>query len=191
MSQLPFDIPPIPPLPDYMAGINQAYADNQAQRQPEKKKFDFGKFLLGWAGHLGDNLAGNTVYADTMRKHAEAQAEARAEEERRRYEQDWWFQQQKYKAENEKQAPSEFQRVLIESGIQPGSEAWVKAHERKRQLTLDPIVQTTTHGPVPYSHITGSLQPPTQPVGKLTPIEGDASGNAGGGFPDPLAPLWW
>lgn len=70
--------PAVEPLPDYMAGINQAYADNAAlgqQQQREKPKFNIGDFLLGWAGYLGDNLAGNNSYA----KHALAQADEKRE----------------------------------------------------------------------------------------------------------------
>jgi hypothetical protein len=76
-------LPAIEPLPDYMAGINQAYAANEAlgAEQAQKRKLDVGKFLLSWAGHLGDNLTGNPVYSKQLLRRLELEDEGRRKTE--------------------------------------------------------------------------------------------------------------
>lgn len=72
-------------LPDYMAGVNEAFAQNEAlgaQQQAEKPKVNIGQFLLSWAGHLGDNLTGNPAYSRMMQHKMEAE-EAEREAQRR------------------------------------------------------------------------------------------------------------
>lgn len=63
-------------VPDYMSGINQAFAQNAAQGQQAPKK-GIGDFLKAFAGIYGDTLTGNPAYA----QHMKAMEEQRALEE--------------------------------------------------------------------------------------------------------------
>lgn len=55
---------------DFMTGINDALAQNQAMGAAKPKK-GFGNFLQAFAGSLGDSLTGNPVYAQQMQAQAE------------------------------------------------------------------------------------------------------------------------
>ena len=79
-------------IPDYMAGINEALAQNAARQEQPKKRNKLGHFLEAFAGTYGDALTGNPVYAQTLK-------DKRADEEAQRSSQaqkDWWYEQQRY-----------------------------------------------------------------------------------------------
>lgn len=92
----------IPQIPDYMSGINASLARNEQVGAEKSKKFDFGKFLGMWAGHLGDSLTGNPVYANSRQQREAAEAEERSRRQREEAEKAWWYEQQQYNAANEK-----------------------------------------------------------------------------------------
>lgn len=91
----PSSLPPLSSgplaIPDYMRGIDNALARNQAMAlppvaspmpNPKKKPSKIGQFLGAFAGHLGDNLSGNPVYANHL-QHKRRMEEARQEAELR------------------------------------------------------------------------------------------------------------
>jgi len=87
-----------------------------------------------------------------------------------------------FKQQNSQPEYGEFERALIASGVQPGTPQWQEMMQRRRDNMLDPIVNTM-QGPVLRSMVTNSLQPPSAPVGKLTPID---DGGAGPAAPRPF-----
>lgn len=74
----------------------------------------------------------------------------------------------------------EFAQQLVQSGVYPGTPEWTKAMQTRTQNELDPVV-TTPQGMMLRSQVTGQVQPPSAPVGKLTPIGGPTP-SASGGF---------
>lgn len=83
---------------------------------------------------------------------------------------------------------SDFAQQLFQSGLHPGTPEWTQAMQTRTNNELDPAV-LTPQGMMLRSQITAAMQPPSAPVGKLTPIDdGGPTQPASGGFPDPLAP---
>lgn len=146
------------PLPDYMAGINQAFADNQAlaQQQPQKRKFDVGKFLLSWAGHLGDNLTGNPVYSKQLLQRAEQENLERWYERKRQDEMADWQKKQRLPRPEQVggtigifdpstlsynpvwQEPQPFEAYARSLGYQPGTNEYHEAIREYRAGTWNP-----------------------------------------------------
>jgi len=75
----------------------------------------------------------------------------------------------------------DFAQSLYASGIRPGTPEWTQAMQTRTQNELDPAVVTPL-GMMLRSQITGALQPPKAPVGKLTPLGGPTP-QASGNFP--------
>jgi hypothetical protein len=76
----------------------------------------------------------------------------------------------------------DFAQSLYASGLRPGTPGWTQAMQTRTQNELDPAV-VTPQGMMLRSQITGALQPPPAPVGKLTPItDGGPTPPASGGF---------
>jgi hypothetical protein len=76
----------------------------------------------------------------------------------------------------------DFAQTLVQSGIHPGTPEWTQAMQARMQNELDPAV-VTPQGMMLRSQITGALQPPQAPVGKLTPLgAGGPTPSASGGF---------
>lgn len=187
-----FSIDASPMLPDYMQGINEALARNQSRvaEQESKPKFDIGKFLLAWAGHLGDNLTGNPVYANTVQNRSESEAQSRASEEKRRRDEQWWVSQQEYLRANKepdrpgladqfdwyRNAPPE-QKGEIDKFIQmmnPGMQTPVVLPSGAQQEGgAAPITATGPNGEkIRFNPQSGQWEP-----------LGGTAGNGGGGFP--------
>jgi hypothetical protein len=76
----------------------------------------------------------------------------------------------------------DFATSLIQSGIYPGTPEWTHAMQTHVQNELDPAV-VTPKGMMLRSQITGALQPPSAPVGKLTPLDGGPTPPASDNFP--------
>jgi hypothetical protein len=76
----------------------------------------------------------------------------------------------------------DFAQTLYASGVKPGTPGWIQAMQTRMQNQLDPAV-VTPQGMMLRSQITGALQPPAAPVGKLTPLgAGGPTQPASGGF---------
>lgn len=71
-GMFPMDSPFGGPIDFGMDSINQALDQNAAIGAAKPKK-GFGEFLKAFAGHLGDNLSGNPVYAQQMQQQAQQQ----------------------------------------------------------------------------------------------------------------------
>lgn len=74
-------------------------------------------------------------------------------------------------------------QTLLAQGIQPGTPQWNQAMATQQQNLMDPVVNAGPWGPVLRSQVqqAAQTQPPSAPVGKLTPIGGPTP-SASGGF---------
>lgn len=72
-------------VPDYMGGINDAFAQNAAlgQQQAAQPKKGFGEFLRAFAGIYGDTLTGNPVYSQHMKAQQDQMAQMQEYERQR------------------------------------------------------------------------------------------------------------
>ena len=126
-------------VPDYMGGINEALNQNAAYGQAEPKKKGIGDFLAAFAGHYGDTLTGNPVYANSQRGKQEAEQAERSKQEQK----DWWYEQQRYQREN--QGPDidadikEFQQ-LKEFGYVPEGMSYQEFAQMKNPGMQSPII---------------------------------------------------
>lgn len=77
-------------VPDYMSGINDAFAQNAALGQ-QKPKNGIGEFLRILAGTFGDNLTGNPVYS----RHMQGEAERKQQEAEARRQAEWYERKRK------------------------------------------------------------------------------------------------
>lgn len=78
--------------------------------------------------------------------------------------------------------PGEFEQELIDSGVRPGTPAWVNAMKTKVNNILDPAVMTP-QGLMLRSQVTGAMQSQPLTDADIDRLSGGTSGNAGGGFP--------
>jgi hypothetical protein len=110
----------------------------------------------------------------------------------------WLFQQQ-YKAGHPEAGTDEFSRAMAAAGIQPGTLEYQNMARQRAMGLADPTVTTMLPGDRFYSGPRSQMgaalggggggQPPTAPVGRLTPITGGAAGPASrpfASFPDPM-----
>jgi hypothetical protein len=77
----------------------------------------------------------------------------------------------------------EFEKALFESGVQPGTPAWVQAMKTRTNNLLDPAVMTP-QGLMLRSQVVGAMQPQAAPPGvTFTPIDdGGPTPPASGNF---------
>lgn len=122
---------------------------------PDPSFFGAGGSGRNIAGYVGDALAQmgglNPVYAPVMQQQRLLQQRQQmADQQYQRQRQDGmadWIAKAQYEAANPKaQAPTEFERTLIASGVQPGSPEWTAAFARKRDNTLDPWTNIVSGG---------------------------------------------
>lgn len=152
-------LPASQPLPDYMAGIDRALADNQAiaaQRHWDKPKFNFGNFLMNWAGFLGDELTKNPAFANSLKDKSQMQRlekemllrwqlEQEAERRKRlspRPEQVGStlgvFDPSSLRFQEVFRDPSEPERYAIAQGLKPGTDEFIAAMREYRAGTWGP-----------------------------------------------------
>lgn len=186
----------------------QQFAQSQAPKKPG----------INWLGVLADTLAGAAgregPYAASMRAKAEQEAlQEHARQQREASMQDWrtkFEYANEYERNNPKpHQPDDFERSLMASGVQPGTEEWANANRQRLQNFTDPIVNVNLPGGAIYSGPRSGLQaalgrssggnadstPTTEdghsytpgPGGRANPQNwkpvGGASGNAGPRFP--------
>lgn len=82
-------------------------------------------------GNIGAGIAAGAGYIGGLRQ----------DERDQRARMDQWTAQQEFKRQNpEPQQPTEFERMLLESGVQPGTPKWIEAHRARAENMYDPIV---------------------------------------------------
>jgi hypothetical protein len=147
-------------LPDG-SGIAEALARNAQLGAEKKPKFDIGQFLLAWAGHLGDNLTGSPVYASTLKDKAAAEADARSAEAQKA----WWYEQQRYQAENRpKDKPGVAEEFEWFNSLPPEMKKPVGEYMQMRY----PGMQAPQMIPYGYEQVGGG-QPAGPPAGENIP----------------------
>lgn len=142
---------------------------------------DPGAFLAAFAAGMG-SPAGMQALQALQQRRLEAQRLATEEQryQRQRADQNADFiAHRQYEINNPlPKQPSEFDDALAATGVMPGTSEYAKAMQQRVQNMIDPVVMTP-QGPVLRSMITGALQPPAKPVGKLTPIDDGGAGLGG------------
>lgn len=189
-----------PQMPDWLTQPAPLPVPNSPVQTPDmsqvKRRGMFGNADWGSAiaaalnGYLaaGGNPAGQLGLQQLHQKKMLEQEEAIRAQEYQQHRadglQDYETQQmlqQKYAAPPQ---PGEFERALMESGVQPGTPAWTQAMKRRADNMLDPVVMTA-NGPMLRSQVVGTLsagQPAPEGV-TFTPIDdGGPTPPASGGF---------
>jgi hypothetical protein len=139
--------------------------------------------LNGYLAGMGNPVGQANIQALHQRRMMEQQQALAAQQyarERQDKRDDFTFEQD-YRAQHPTAAqPTEYERMLEAAGLQPGTPEYVQHVQNYVKMRENPMVMTP-YGPMPYSSVNPPA--PSAPIGKLTPIDGDAGGNASGGFP--------
>jgi len=137
-----------------------------------------GRNLLGYLGDALAQLGGvRGNFAPAVAQQRQQQFMAQQAQQKRMADYQDWVAQQQYKAANPAPlAPTEFDRALMASGIQPGTPQWTDAYKTKVQNTLDPWTNIVSGGE--------SLSGRQSVVERALTGGGDPASS--GGMPD-----WW
>lgn len=133
----------VPRVPDYAGGIHMP-------AEPAKPAYSKGQII---AGILADALAG--IAGQPGPSLARWNREREQDREQQREEAQWGLQRRARLEDYEAQkqidqryttgpAPTEFERILQASGINPGTPEWMAAMGRRRETMLNPMMPMTT-----------------------------------------------
>jgi hypothetical protein len=119
-----------------------------------------------------------------MLMYRQKQAQEEAQYQRKRQDDFTDFKQEyDYKLAHPTASDSEFERVAVAGGYQPGTPQYADLMRRKAESMANPVVMTP-YGPMPYSAVAGAQNMPQ--IGAVLDDprrQGGAGGNVSGNFP--------